>query len=276
MNTNEIINSMKHKYHSTKLDFQERDAQTGYVSEFMSLFLGEVRKNKHTVREKEFYPTFLKLFFGGIYLSKKREYIINLKFSKESEKKLIDYLNNLEKNIKNDDEDKFCLGLTGTNAQAANYPDSIHKNEVTGFIELLLNGENIEKIKPALIDMSGKRVHKFTPGIVSNILFAYNPKQFYVWNNKVSEKLKENFGFDLEIKDFMQYFENLDLFINIKKEFNLKDYGEVDSIITGFGMGSRTNPQSKQYNKNIILYGPPGTGKTFKTKEKAVGLIENV
>ena len=83
----------KSNLHSFSFSFEGRDLQTKNMYFVSKSIFREIRNDPEIVNDKNFSKNILKLFFGGIELSKKEEYLRNIGFSK---KKISDIFSKLE------------------------------------------------------------------------------------------------------------------------------------------------------------------------------------
>jgi len=239
-NEQELISKIKRsKLYGGRYSFKDRDIQTQNMQGFSQLLFEEIKKHEKEFFKDPMLPNILKLFFGNIGLQKKIEYIDDLNIESESKSRLKEFLKSTPSPVEGGD--KFKLGLTRTPSITVKNYEGDKRELVLDFTRALVKGENMEGIKSTLLKIDEHNVDNFTPGVVSNLLFAYDPKTFYVWNGEVQKDIHDKFQINISINSFKDYFENMVVFDLIKRTFNLADFGQVDSIITGYGLDNIDN-----------------------------------
>lgn len=175
-NKEELIGKIKKsKLFGRRYSFLTRDIQTKNMSNLSKILFDEIRKHDDSVYEGKPTQVLLKLFFGGIFLETKMRYVESLNLKPESKEKIIDFMKKMPL-LPNEDSNGFELGITRTVAIAAKYFTGKDRELIFDFIKILVEKKDIETIKSVLLKIDEQGTFYFTPGIVSNLLFAYDSR----------------------------------------------------------------------------------------------------
>lgn len=133
-------------------------------------------------------------------------------------------------------------------------------------------GENIEGSFNRCLEVKGVNVN------LTMALFWISPFNFLPFDKNTREFLQKNFNYsenelNLDRIKFSGYNSILEKVKNQKTDMAFPEISYKAWL--GESLSATNNTISYNKTNNLILYGPPGTGKTFKTKQKAVEIIEN-
>ena len=179
------------------------------------------------------------------------------------------------------------LGQERENLSATQYFNRLKK-------ELIKLYEFAQKDNPSESDFEGLTQIELPKAMLIKVAYLLNPNNFLpIMSGAHLNKLCAFFNIDTEVHRLQRNRKILEKFRKnaISKDwhtlkimyfcyspesgFNLKDSDEENSV--DIPTVANNDAISLLFSKQqIILYGPPGTGKTYKTKELALSLLENV